>query len=419
MYTQIYRGVTCGLRSLAHAPLGATVARVHYMNSLGGARDEAKAAVGVAFAELVVDAVGLLVQPLESRTASPTAGWQQQQQQQQLQVAALRLCALDYGADDHGLLHQCRLLPQIQRLIATPNSPTLRRTARACFKLLLHRCLGDGDDQALPLSPSSPPAALPIPTLFQHALLNALKAEVEGVGRLAAASSAVTTATAQPPAGCLLPSNEPLTLSPATLGLQAPATAAPLAADEHTLAFWLWRPRAAPESTTVRAMYRVVGGEGCLVRATPDLESPEVTTLDTGTVVEVEDPDPLHPTHPLVQSGRRVRIVHPVCGYGSRYAAMGYRILQEEVGIHPGDRVCRGPDWQQQENDEEEEEEEESGLGRVVALTDWETAEGRGVVVRWDHDAEGALHTYRYGYLGKVQEGVEMGGHGGAVDQYV
>lgn len=60
-----------------------------------------------------------------------------------------------------------------------------------------------------------------------------------------------------------------------------------------------------------------------------------------------------------------------------------------------GDRVCRGPDWEGGEGDGG------SGqLGTVIALTNWETAEGRGIQVRWDHDPS-TVQTYRWGYLGK------------------
>lgn len=322
---------------------------------------------------------------------------------EQLQLAGLRLCALDYGPEDHALLHDRRLLPQLQRLMAPPNSTQVRCTARACFKLLLHRCLcgAEGGSGAANSSP-----ATPIPTLFQHALLNAVRGEVEAIGQLASsASHTPADAAAAATAGCLLGSARALRLSPSTLGLQAPASAAPLAAKEHTLTFWLWRPQRPAEPSQARAVYRVVGAEGCLVRATPDLDSPVVTTLDTDTLVEVEGSTTSFSSHPLVQSGRRVRIVAPVCGFGSKFAAMGYTILRdlrEEASLRPGDRVCRGPDWQSDAKDEGEEA-HGGGLGTVVALTDWETTERRGVVVRWDYEPEGAARTYRYGFMGKVR----------------
>lgn len=390
------RSITHSLRALA-GPSDASRSRrstVHYMNGLGGAGDEAQAAVRAAFVGLLNTAVEVL-QTLEPAPAPS------------LQLAALRFCALDYAPDDHALLHDSRLLPQLQRLMGPPHPHSLRRAARAFYRLLFQRCLcGDGEGKsASSLSSSSPPPP-PIPTLFQHALLNALKSEVGEIGRLAAAlrlPNATTAITEQQP-GCLLGRNQPLRLSPTTLGLQAPATAAPLAAKQHTLAFWLWRPPRATERPRRRRLYRVVGAEGCLVRAAPDLDSAVIGTLDTDTLVEVEDPNSAHPSHPLVRGGRRVRVVAPLRGYGSRHAAMGYQILREEAGVRPGDRVCRGPDWGEEQEDRVTHAagDEDGALGTVVALCDWEMGEGGGLVVRWDHDPEGVGRTYRYGHMGKV-----------------
>ena len=379
------RSITYSLRALA-SPSDAIRGHrstVHYMNGLGGAGDEAQAAVRAA----IVGLLGTAVEVLQTSDPEPAPS---------LQLAALRFCALDYAPDDHALLHDSRLLPHLQRLMG-PSHPhsLLRRAARACYRLLFQRCLcGDGEGESVSSSSSSSPP--PIPTLFQHALLNTLKSEVGEIGRLAATlrlPAATTVVTEQQP-GCLLGSNQPLRLSPTSLGLQAPATAAPLAAKQHTLAFWLWRSPGATERPRRRRLYRVVGAEGCLVRAAPDLDSAVIGTLDTDTLVEVEDPDTAHPLHPLVRGGRRVRVVAPLRGYGSRHAAMGYQILREEAGVRPGDRVCRGPDWGEQENGVTHTAGDEDGaLGTVVALCDWETGEGGGLVVRWDHDPDGVGRT--------------------------
>lgn len=46
---------------------------------------------------------------------------------------------------------------------------------------------------------------------------------------------------------------------------------------------------------------------------------------------QVCDPDPADADHPLVRSGRRVRICRPVHGWGSRHASQGYQILRQEA----------------------------------------------------------------------------------------
>ncbi|CAM9281630.1 unnamed protein product [Chrysoparadoxa australica] len=68
----------------------------------------------------------------------------------------------------------------------------------------------------------------------------------------------------------------------------------------------------------------VVGGHGCQLRASPDLNSEKVALVKAGGLCEVLAPD---------QIGRRVHVVSPVEGWASLYSVDGYVIL-EPVGAH-------------------------------------------------------------------------------------
>ncbi|CAM9307562.1 unnamed protein product, partial [Heterosigma akashiwo] len=74
--------------------------------------------------------------------------------------------------------------------------------------------------------------------------------------------------------------------------------------------------------------YTIMGNAGARVRNGPDLNSPVVGDLATGTVVEVTRvPPPEQADHPLVRSGRRVRVLEPLVGWVSRTAGNGTPIL--------------------------------------------------------------------------------------------
>mmetsp|Transcript_18707 Transcript_18707/g.27072 ORF Transcript_18707/g.27072 Transcript_18707/m.27072 type:complete len:277 (-) Transcript_18707:376-1206(-) len=74
--------------------------------------------------------------------------------------------------------------------------------------------------------------------------------------------------------------------------------------------------------------YRVVGSAGCSIRKTPDLDSELVTKLDAGSYIETGSLiGSGYSSHPLVKSGRRVRVVSPARGFTSVTSASGYRIL--------------------------------------------------------------------------------------------
>jgi hypothetical protein len=389
---EVLRATVRGIRSLAlpHLSLGE---RVHFMNRLNGASDAKKQEVTRAFTALMSQVIALLQECSLSSFAS--AG---------ICRLALQICAVDYEPEDHELLHDSRLLPQIHTLMSSPDED-LRRTALALYKLLLRRCIGPGT------------ATLPVASIFQHDLLNVLKYELQSV--IPGNESRAPLASRQSPTQvdqedeeeegegevrtedrmssrsgtrhrCLVA--EPMEIGRQLLGQTAAHF--PLG-PTHTIAFWLWRRTVEHRPSHAKHRYKVVGTEGCLVRATPNLDSDVVVTLETGTIVEVGDPEPEYADHPLIRNGRRVRICLPVSGYGSRHASQGYQILRQEAEARPGDRVCRGPDWRTGDQDGGE-----GQIGTVVGLTNWENAENRGIRVRWDHD-QANVHTYRWGYLGK------------------
>eukprot|EP00638_Chattonella_subsalsa_P022406 CAMPEP_0117857318 /NCGR_PEP_ID=MMETSP0950-20121206/1815_1 /TAXON_ID=44440 /ORGANISM="Chattonella subsalsa, Strain CCMP2191" /LENGTH=1189 /DNA_ID=CAMNT_0005706675 /DNA_START=226 /DNA_END=3795 /DNA_ORIENTATION=- len=76
--------------------------------------------------------------------------------------------------------------------------------------------------------------------------------------------------------------------------------------------------------------YLVVGSLGCAVHPTPDVvEDPaEGEVLREGEMVRVGRVDPEHEDHPLILSGRRVRLMEPVEGYASICSQKGYMILK-------------------------------------------------------------------------------------------
>jgi len=77
-------------------------------------------------------------------------------------------------------------------------------------------------------------------------------------------------------------------------------------------------------------VWKVVGSGGCLVRQTPELDSPEVTTLSTGTTVKIIPVEDQYTKHPLVECGRRVRLSEPASGYASVYSADKSTILEQQ-----------------------------------------------------------------------------------------
>jgi len=68
------------------------------------------------------------------------------------------------------------------------------------------------------------------------------------------------------------------------------------------------------------------GIQAC-IRQTPSLDSPEVTTLGSDTVIRTVPALPEHADHELVTNGRRVRLVSPVEGYGSLTNSNGQTIF--------------------------------------------------------------------------------------------
>ena len=366
-----------GMRSLRCVSKAWMGDRVHFMNGLSGITVTRKQEVNKAFSSLVSQVIGLLSEAGNGNVRS------------KLTKLALQCCAIDYEPEDHEMLHDSRLLPQIHALM-NRRDEELRRTAMSLFKLLLRRCVGSETSQ------------LPVPSLFQHDVLNVLKLELQSVATTQRSDTEVTgptqgmhimleTGDGKTKAVCLLGS--PMEIGKKARGLFAPHN---VVKSTHTLAFWLWRHSVKYRHGKIKSRYKVVGTEGCLIRANPNLDSDIVATLETGTIVEVCEPASEHADHPLCRSGRRVRICHPVSGYCSRHASQGYQILRQEAEVRVGDRVCRGPDW----GDRGDEDGGIGHIGTVLAMVDFEKAENRGLRVRWDHN-QGKTHVYRWGYLGK------------------
>ena len=62
------------------------------------------------------------------------------------------------------------------------------------------------------------------------------------------------------------------------------------------------------------------------------------------------------------------------------------------LGIFPGAKVSRGPDWEYGDHDD-------GKFGEVTKITDWHGNPASGAEVSWESGTKG---TYRLGYQGKV-----------------
>lgn len=366
---ELLRAALRGIRATACAIKGSEGLKIHYMNGLSGAEVTKKQEVTRQFRAFLSASIQII-----QETGSDT-------ERLDLSKLALQACALDYEPEDDELLHNSRLLPQIHALAYDGNS-SLQHTALSLFKLLLRRSMRV-------TNPS-----VPVASIFHHDILAALKWDLH--------SLVLPPDDADKDVG-LRPSRDSeveakkIICSPKKIGRSFEGLVAPYfpLGTRHTISFWLYRHAVQHRASQTKSLYKVVGSEGCLVRRTPLLESEVVTTLEMGTILEVAEPEREYMDHPLIQNGRRLRIVRPVAGYGSRHASQGYQILRQEAEANEGDRVTRGPDWTRGAEDGGN-----GQLGTVVAITSYESAERRGIRVRWDHNPA-EVFTYRWGYVGK------------------
>jgi len=86
-----------------------------------------------------------------------------------------------------------------------------------------------------------------------------------------------------------------------------------------------------PQEEDKKNKFLVVASNGCMVRKTPDFDSPLVKVLDHNSVIETTTAEPAHANHPLVLSGTRVRVVSPVCGYASMVGQKDGKPILSEV----------------------------------------------------------------------------------------
>eukprot|EP00638_Chattonella_subsalsa_P005424 CAMPEP_0117733754 /NCGR_PEP_ID=MMETSP0947-20121206/254_1 /TAXON_ID=44440 /ORGANISM="Chattonella subsalsa, Strain CCMP2191" /LENGTH=226 /DNA_ID=CAMNT_0005548377 /DNA_START=90 /DNA_END=770 /DNA_ORIENTATION=+ len=82
--------------------------------------------------------------------------------------------------------------------------------------------------------------------------------------------------------------------------------------------------------------FLVVAQAGCMVRKTPDLDSSLVKVIAHNIVVETTAAEPAHANHPLVLSGKRVRVVSPVCGYASMVGQKEGKPILSEYDLENG-----------------------------------------------------------------------------------
>jgi len=262
LLSHLIRGMR-SVRSVCKTWLGD---RVHFMNGLSGITAVRKKEVTKAFSGTISEVINIL-----SETGPD--------HKSELTRLAMQRCAIDYESDDHEMLHNCRLLPQVHSLMRG-HDEALRSTATALFKLLLRRCV------------SSEASQMPVPSLFQHDILNVLKIELQKLALIQRPDRPFVIPAqsmylkpdiennGKTKARCLL--GEPIEIGRRMLGWFAPHCQVK---STHTLAFWLLRHRVKYRRGKTKSRYRVIGTEGCLVRANPQLDSEVVATLETGTMV--------------------------------------------------------------------------------------------------------------------------------------
>ncbi|CAM9999406.1 unnamed protein product, partial [Discosporangium mesarthrocarpum] len=292
-----------------------------------------------------------------------------------LLVAVLDAVSLDYGPEDHGLLLQSRLLPEVIALV-DDHDLNVACVAMGVMDAFL-RCISQpesdrprgGDGQATGGSPED------LGSPFQTEFLGAVRArledvveegvsgktvihEVGGVGRRRWAQAGDVegkeTVPAleggrhppQPPAGGRLLLEGLLALSPDSPGMVVPHF--PLGV-HYTLSLWLFVPaelgstglagraQSNIDSATGDRLGEDVEGtshssgtslgvrseSGLLLRNTPMLSLRDVDALGLGKAATAVAPEVERRSHRLVGSGRQLSLVRPVEGYASLRTGAG------------------------------------------------------------------------------------------------
>lgn len=293
-------------------------------------------------------------------------------------VHTLSAVSMDYGLEDHGILHGSRLLPLISGLVDDVDRPIAAAASDALQAL--YRCVvlsknsvgagvrtreqlvagegcghtrdaggkgGDGlqreeENESLGRRGSNTP--------FQRAFFGAVRHKVQDIAeaswkkRLAAVGTMPDNVSSAPSTHRVL-LEDLLVLRSDQAGMVVPHFSL---GTRHSISLWVFFPpmtvaTAAPcdealgdsEDAAIAAAsakqpsgsYVVVAGVRCVVRGTPSLTSDEVGVLDPGEVIEVASPEPQFARHPSVLQGRRVYLTRPVKGYVSLYTEDGTVLL--------------------------------------------------------------------------------------------
>lgn len=294
-------------------------------------------------------------------------------------VQALRAVSMDYGVEDHDILHRSQLLQLISTLV-DDNETSVSEAASVALQALgrcvlpeqtrndgsasLHQSaagglererdfrkfVGGGDVNSQPKN-QSPTRGKRVPcTPFQTAFFSAVRQKVQKISgtsgeERATVQNTIKISPATPPAGrALLEALHALHSDQA--GLVVPHF--PLGT-RHTLSLWVYIPPLVtatalghnqglgdcevssipanrPQET--HTSYVVVDQASCVVHRTPSLSSERIGVLNAGEVIEVLSAEPQWERHPMVLAGRRVRLSWPIKGYASLHTAEGSVILE-------------------------------------------------------------------------------------------
>ena len=294
-------------------------------------------------------------------------------------VQALRAVSMDYGVEDHGILHHSQLLQLVSTLV--DDSETSVSEAASVALQAFGRCVlpeqtrndgstflhqsaagglegergfrafvGGGDVNSQPRNQSPTRGKRAPCTPFQTAFFSAVRQKVQKISGTSGEEpvtvhNTIKASPPTPPAGrALLEAVHALRSDQA--GLVVPHF--PLGT-RHTLSLWVYIPSQVaatalghnrdlgdyevpsipvnrPQET--HTSYVVVDQASCVVRRTPSLTSERIGVLNAGEVIEVLSAEPQWERHPLVLAGRRVRLSWPIKGYASRHTAEGSVILE-------------------------------------------------------------------------------------------
>lgn len=288
-----------------------------------------------------------------------------------VRVEALRAVSMDYGWDDHEILHSSELLPQVVALM-NDTDPSVAAAASETMQAF-YRCVvpGTGDaDDGLPGSQAKSSST----TSFQQAFIAAVRG---GMHEIAEAEKTQNSLPSEnKPFVSMSPRSSPppseRALLEGTLALRTNQAGYvvphfPLGT-HHTLSLWIFIPSATTKTVLVdgnqrvrahggaflgvkpaqdfvaavpedpvstQILYVVAEGEVCVVRRTPSLSSEYVGTLNAGEDVAVVAAQRRWASHPLVTEGLCVRVAWPMKGFASRYAENGSMLLRPNHNSRP------------------------------------------------------------------------------------